>query len=156
MESSNIDIHKIENAKSISLSQKAINFSIIFRIAQTALLALNLAISYSDEKSNLLRIYSGINSYFHIIIPVILLDLILTVLWSHSEKINKIHFIMYIVFGGIFLTIYMMTASVIVTPWGLLAVYICLPGLWILGLIPFIIYKKASYKLMVEKIRYKK
>lgn len=156
MGNSNVDIHKIENIKSIKSAQTAINFSIIFRIAQTALLALNLATSYSDEKSNLLRIYSGFNSYFCIIIPVILLDLILTVLWSYSKKINKIHFIMYIVFGGIFLTIYMMTASIIVTPWGLLAVYICLPGLWILGLIPFIIYKKASYKLMVEKIRYKK
>lgn len=156
MENLNTDIHKIENAESIKSAQTDINFSIIFRIAQTALLALNLATSYSDEKSNLLRVYSGSNSYFHIIIPVILLDLILTVLWSYSKKINNIHFVMYIVFGGVFFTLYMMTASIIVTPWNLLVVYICLPGLWILGLIPFIIYKKASYKLMVEKIRYKK
>lgn len=152
MENLNIDTRKIENAKSIKLSQKAINFSIIFRIAQTTLLAFFLAWSYSDKTSNLLRIYVGSESLLSI---VILADLILTALWTHSKNIYRLHFILYIIFGGTFLFGYMMIAPAVSSQL-LFVTYICLPGLWILGLIPFIIYKKASYKLMVEKIRYKK
>lgn len=141
MENSNVDIHKIENIKSIKSAQTAINFSIIFRIAQTTLLAFFLAWSYSDKTSNLLRIYVGSESLLSI---VILADLILTALWTHSKNIYRLHFILYIIFGGTFLFGYMMIAPAVSSQLLLFVTYICLPGLWILGLIPFIIYKKSK------------
>lgn len=46
------------NKRSVKLSKFAMDLAMILRITGITYLALNLALSYSDEKANLFRIYT--------------------------------------------------------------------------------------------------
>ena len=139
--------------RSVKLSKFAMDLAMILRITGITCLALNLALSYSDEKANLFRIYTNGGYHLLIIIFALFLDLVLTLLWPRYEKINTIHLILHILFSGIFFVIYVLNVYRSANTYNIFALsFVPLPCAWTMGLITFIIYRKARYKHMVAKI----
>jgi len=123
--------------RKIKQGKNTIKIAVMIHLAYTALLALILASSYSDYRSNLLRSSEG-ESFLAIIIPVFIADSVLAMLWMYKRVFHTIHLVIYIIFGGWFY-LYYLADYMNGTGAAVFAAIFLTPFVWAFGMISFII-----------------
>ncbi len=130
---------KIRSAKNI------IKASVILRLLWNAFLANCMVSAYSDFTDNLVRISRG-GAGLPIVIAGLLIDTILTVLWSYKRNIFTLHLVAYILLGWLYYG-KMLDEMWIISGVGGLALLIVVPFLCFIGVIPFIVCDDGQKKL---------
>lgn len=133
----------------IKSTQTNIKVAVILHLLFTAVLMLLLAIEYSDEHENLIRLYTGSERRMVITVFGFLLDSLLTILWLYRPKLNTIHLVLYIIFGGILCSVYGIDLLNARGMGVALVVVFLAPFIWFNGLIPFLIYRFGIKKWMI-------
>ena len=140
-----MDENKVESA------QIAIDTAVMLRLLFIAWLAVMCARGYASEESNVFRMYRG-GSTLMLFTPCLFADTALTILWrQHPLSVLRrvlytMHLVFYIVFGGFFyLTFFMDIWNVYGI--GAIGLFFLIPLIWLLGLIPFIVYGRGRKKL---------
>ncbi len=134
------------NEEKILKAEKKMKNAVLLRLIFNVCLSLWMVSSYTDSYFNLRRVAAG-NDNLPFVILFLFLDTALTILWLNKPVIEKIHFVTYIPTGVFYFGL--MTENFDNEySMGVLAVMIfIMPFLYIVGLIPFLIYNSGRQKI---------
>ena len=143
------------NTKHIQTAQQMIRLSALIRLVMIALAAVVLAFVYAYNRHNLPWIYRGNADMITVIVPVLLLDTGLTLVWLHPKNLYPswlvlytVHLVLYILYGIRFYTLYLCDVCDLYGGFGVM-VFALLFALciWLSGLSLFIICMIGRIKL---------
>lgn len=133
------------NDKDIRKAKTLIKTAVILRLLIMALLALGLTKIFSDERLSDLRIFFGFDKLLLIVIPGLLFDMVMTLLWLYKPDNHRFHYTHYKAHAVMYVfpmsCIYVCYSIVFVCPSGsidTLSAFFAL-FIWITVAIPFVI-----------------
>lgn len=130
------------NDKKVRSAETIIKVSAIMRMCMIAVLAFVLARKYADDYENIIRIYKYKDAGRLVIVALsLVVDMIMTVNWIKRPKLHTAHMVLYMLFGGIIYTLYVIDYYNILNllPMSIIGVLYNAFYIWFIGLIPFII-----------------
>ena len=134
------------NEEIILKAEKKMKTAVLLRLIFNVCLSLWMVSSYTDSYFNLRRVAAGSDNLPFVIL-FLFLDTALTILWLNKPVIEKIHFVTYILTGGLYFVLMAVNFENLISVRVHQVFYIEAPFLYIVGLIPFLIYNSGRKKI---------
>lgn len=129
------------NDKKTKIAKRYMKIGFMIRMSIIAVMAVVLAVSFSDEKENFTRVATGSDIAF--VIAGFVFDTIMALLWIYPSDATDFHFVFYIVHCCLYFCInsffYVLYAAECANASPLGAIPVAF-YIWVIGLIPIIFY----------------